>query len=719
MAYTLSKSNGSTLIVLSDGVVDQTRSSINLIGKNVSNFGDLQNENFLHLLEHFSTNIEPRAPLQGQIWFDTTDNILRPMVYDGTNWRPLAVSVYHTTATDVLSNAGGTHIAASRPGDFWFDSLRKQLHVVTSGTTTATQTVMIGPEGVPGFGTTKLTSTVMKDTLSINHPVIQMVLDGEVIGVLSGESFSTDASGVSIGFARVYRGLTLKNYSTSTVQSTSSDDVTLHGILDHLTSSYTKKNVDETIQSNWKIDSGYRLNLGASAQGSLLWNTTTNGVVVNSNGYIKLQLSSAGITFNGTDFSASTSTISLGTTSVPFANVFAGTVSAGNASAYGTIEGSWHLSSTSKIAPAFDIESDLGDSTHRFGNIFVKNITGGVGTSVLSGSWQIAATSSLAPEADLTNSLGTSSKRFNSVYTKAISASANTATLEITGNIEVDGNVVPKTTDVYNNGQPTARWNNVYSKNIVVDNELVTNLTATNVSATSISAGRSSITTATIARIIDSFATAITKFDTDVTLAANENGFISTQRAVKTYVDNTKDYIIGLINTLQSDLSGQISGIRTVPSGAVFYVAMADVPTGYLICNGAPLSTSSYPSLFSAIGYTYGGGGGTFYLPDLRGQFIRGWDAGRGLDPSRGFGTSQDDQFKSHKHGVTLSQEQGGSHDQYGYPQVDWTGPNVYHGPDEADGSVCYRNGAGNFMHSTGGTETRPKNIALLPIIKT
>lgn len=719
MAYTLSKSNGSTLLVLSDGVVDQSVTSINLIGKNVSNFGDAQNENFLHLLENFATNIQPRSPIQGQIWFDTTDNILRPMVHDGTNWRPLAVSVYHTTATDVLSNAGGANIAACRPGDFWFDSNRKQLHVVTSGTTTATQTVMIGPEGVPGFGTTKLTSTVMRDTLSITHPVIQMVLDGEVIGVLSGNAFSTDATGATLGFPRVYRGLTLKNYSTSTVQSTSANDVTLHGILDHLDSSYTRRNNNEHIQSNWSVDSGYSLKFGSASQSNISWNTALTGLSVESSGSIKLQSVTTSLTFNGSNLVSSDNSVSVGSSTTPFDTGYFSKLSSGSELAYGTIEGSWHVGSASKVASAFDLESNLGDLTHRFGSVFAKNINGGAGTSSIVGTWQLDATSSFSPETDLSNSLGSGSKRFSTVYTKALSASTTSETISVTGNLELNGGLIPKATDSLNVGSTSTRWNNVYAKNVVADSESVINLNATVVNSTNITAGAASISTATIAKIIDSFANAITKFDTDVSLAANENGFVSTQRAVKTYVDNTKDYIVGLIGSVQADLANQISNIRTVPAGSVFYVAMLDVPVGYLVCNGASLSTTSYPSLFAAIGYTYGGTGGTFNLPDLRGQFIRGWDAGRGLDPSRAFGSAQSDDFKSHKHGITLSHEQGGSHDQNGFPQTDWTGGMVHHSADQPDASWCYPNGAGNPMSSTGGAETRPKNVSLLPIIKT
>jgi microcystin-dependent protein len=71
--------------------------------------------------------------------------------------------------------------------------------------------------------------------------------------------------------------------------------------------------------------------------------------------------------------------------------------------------------------------------------------------------------------------------------------------------------------------------------------------------------------------------------------------------------------------------------------GAVVPFAFASVPPfGYLLCNGAAVSRNIYARLFNAIGTTYGVGDGffTFNLPDLRGEFIRGWDNGRGVDTS-------------------------------------------------------------------------------------
>jgi microcystin-dependent protein len=85
------------------------------------------------------------------------------------------------------------------------------------------------------------------------------------------------------------------------------------------------------------------------------------------------------------------------------------------------------------------------------------------------------------------------------------------------------------------------------------------------------------------------------------------------------------------------------SPVDPVPSGAVMHFARNTAPTGWLKANGAAVSRSTYASLFSAIGTTFGSGDGstTFNVPDLRGEFTRGWDDGRGVDSGRSFGSSQ------------------------------------------------------------------------------
>ena len=159
---------------------------------------------------------------------------------------------------------------------------------------------------------------------------------------------------------------------------------------------------------------------------------------------------------------------------------------------------------------------------------------------------------------------------------------------------------------------------------------------------------------------------------------------------------------------LKTDGSGNLSfsSISTpasVPTASVFALATSTVPSGYLECDGSAVSRTTYSDLFTAISTTFGSGDGstTFNLPDLRGEFVRGWDNSRGIDSSRTFGSSQADEFKSHNHTYDRTTAPSGGQDQAG--------------SGSGDAVTISSTTTGN----RGGTETRPRNIALMYVIKT
>lgn len=140
---------------------------------------------------------------------------------------------------------------------------------------------------------------------------------------------------------------------------------------------------------------------------------------------------------------------------------------------------------------------------------------------------------------------------------------------------------------------------------------------------------------------------------------------------------------------------------RLMPAGSVIHTAASAAPAGYLKANGAAVSRVTYSTLFAAIGTTWGAGDGstTFNLPDLRGEFIRGYDDGRGVDAGRVLGTSQVDALESHVHDCLVFDD------------------TATIGAAVTSGSAQRRAVTGT-TGSTGTTETRPRNIALLACIK-
>jgi len=196
---------------------------------------------------------------------------------------------------------------------------------------------------------------------------------------------------------------------------------------------------------------------------------------------------------------------------------------------------------------------------------------------------------------------------------------------------------------------------------------------------------------------------------------------------------------------MQTDASGNLSFqiVAGVPTGSVFCMAVATVPSGYLECNGQTLSRTTFAALFNIIGTQYGAPSGTtFKVPDLRGEFIRGFDNGRNVDPSRSIGTLQGDDNKLHNHGIDFNTQNhaftgtvANISESYA---VSGTASGVF---SKGLGSAARTpitsdvSGAGSFSfngthahHVIGATqnsggdgvtgESRPRNIAMMYIIK-
>jgi microcystin-dependent protein len=160
---------------------------------------------------------------------------------------------------------------------------------------------------------------------------------------------------------------------------------------------------------------------------------------------------------------------------------------------------------------------------------------------------------------------------------------------------------------------------------------------------------------------------------------------------------------------------------NAVPTGAVNTFAMNSAPTGWLSCDGSLISRTTYSGLFSVVGTLYGVGDGstTFSLPDLRGEFVRGFDAGRGADSGRTFGSSQSEETKAHSHFSFNSGNGGAPFTVYGLSTTTAPYQTTNGGTDFAYRIVGTSSAANVGKTSdSGGVETRPRNVSLLYCIK-
>ena len=190
MAYQIDRYNNTLLTVVEDGTVDQT-TDLKFIGKNYAGYGEIQNENFLFLLENFAGANQPARPISGQMWFDSSGSKLK--FYDGTKWR--------TTGGSEISTEEPTGLAQ---GDFWWDSGNDQLYVYNGSSF-----ILIGPQNA-GEGVTQMQSIEVLDSTGGTRGIIAATIEDEVVFLISPNEFDLNASTPIVGFDRVRKGLTLK-----------------------------------------------------------------------------------------------------------------------------------------------------------------------------------------------------------------------------------------------------------------------------------------------------------------------------------------------------------------------------------------------------------------------------------------------------------------------------------------------------------------------------
>lgn len=210
MAYQVDKFNGQFFVSVEDGTIDTT-SDLRFVGKNYAGYGEVQNENFLHLLENFSNTTSPPKVVTGQIWFDSANKKLK--YYDGSKFKI----------------AGGAEVSATAPsglatGDFWWDSSAKQLYAWTG-----TDFALIGPESSPDLGTSTISAAVVKGTVGTAvgpHTILKVFADDKVIGIYSKTAFTIDNSQNPIeDFTVIKKGFTLAKSQTGV----STDDYVMWG----------------------------------------------------------------------------------------------------------------------------------------------------------------------------------------------------------------------------------------------------------------------------------------------------------------------------------------------------------------------------------------------------------------------------------------------------------------------------------------------------------
>lgn len=192
-------------------------------------------------------------------------------------------------------------------------------------------------------------------------------------------------------------------------------------------------------------------------------------------------------------------------------------------------------------------------------------------------------------------------------------------------------------------------------------------------------------------------------------------------RLIKQVLQNTFPNIDGAVNPTPTELNYSVgltellttSLEKAAPAGSIVMWPTGTAPTQWLLCDGSAVSRATYSALFAVIGVIYGNGDGstTFNLPDFRGEFVRGTDNGAGNDPDAASRTDRGDTTT----GDNVGTKQGDQLDAHTHSETSVSGT-AQAGPGSSN--TFYNTEVSQNTGSTGGNETRPRNIGMNFIIK-
>jgi len=189
MAYNITLTDGTLFATIPDGTVDDT-SSVTLVGKNYAGYGQFLDENFIRMLENFSFGTAPTDPLTGQIWWDSTNFLLK--VYNGTIWKTISAAT--SSASAPTSNV---------TGDLWYDTTNAQLKVWTGSAF-----LVVGPAYSTNTGQAGAIPETITDIGSVPHFVTSLYVNNSRVAVVSLDPVFTPQSPISTWFPRIYPGVT-------------------------------------------------------------------------------------------------------------------------------------------------------------------------------------------------------------------------------------------------------------------------------------------------------------------------------------------------------------------------------------------------------------------------------------------------------------------------------------------------------------------------------
>jgi hypothetical protein len=357
MAYTINKTNGSILATVADGTVD-TSSSVTLVGRNYSGYGEFLGENFVKVLENSANSSAPGSPLAGQLWYDSSNTVLN--VYNGTEFKPIS-------SVKVAGSAPSTSLTT---GDLWFDSGNSQLNIYNGSSFT-----LVGPPTSVGSGTSGLEVVTITDNGAVDHVILRLSIENLVVAFISDDAEFTPSPAIS-GFATIKPGMQL----ASTVSGASVSQADNSALLDNLASAdFLRATANDTTSGTLGVLNDTGLTVGAdsdvtisvSGSNATVSNVTSDGdliLSVNDGGVQTTVITVDGATGKALVNVDPTATLGIATKGYVDSQTSGGSASALARNGSNTITGD--------ILPDIDNTKDLGSSTKKFQDIYATTFNG-------------------------------------------------------------------------------------------------------------------------------------------------------------------------------------------------------------------------------------------------------------------------------------------------------------------------------------------------------
>ena len=417
MAYNITQTNGAELISggLADGTIDNTTTSLTLVGKNYPGYGTFLNQNVVRIVENFANGSAPTGPLPGQLWWDTSTKLM--------NINTATAKGAASQAFKPLATMSSSSTAPNNPvtGEQWWDTANLQLKVY-NGTSWTT----VGPAATSATGNSgAIPDTIVSTSPSATYVVLKMYVDNILVALYSKESSFTTAV---TGFATVKPGL---NLSTDVANNGFQGNATaaLNLIVSGSTvaaSSFLRNDQSGTINGSLSVtnDTGIKAGAASDFEATISSGDVTLRNVTNNKDLI---LSVKKATVN--------TPVLKGNAASGLAEVYANPTAASSGFSVATKDyvdtqlggGTGTTTFTANVNPAANVTYTLGNITNRWSNVisqtsFTGNLISANVDTTRSNVADLYIGNSVFPTSGNTVNLGSNGMRFNTIYGVSLQA---------------------------------------------------------------------------------------------------------------------------------------------------------------------------------------------------------------------------------------------------------------------------------------------------------